>query len=43
MTMAADDDGLQDPAADYDGEGRERTVRDAIAIITMVAAEDRGG
>jgi hypothetical protein len=24
MTTAADDDGLQDWAADYDGEGRER-------------------
>ncbi len=48
--MAADDDGLQDPAADYDGEGRERTVRDGrdsgavmMAMATMVAAEDRGG
>jgi hypothetical protein len=28
-TTVADDDGLQDRAVDYDGEGRERAVRDA--------------
>jgi hypothetical protein len=28
MMTAADDDGSRDRAADYDGEGRERAVRD---------------
>jgi YD repeat-containing protein len=50
--MAADDDGLQDWAADYDGEGRERAARDGrdsgmvmMAAAKMAAAEDssRGG
>jgi hypothetical protein len=49
-TMAADDDGLQDWAADYDGEGRERAARDGgdsgvamMAAAKMTAAEDSGG
>jgi hypothetical protein len=48
--MAADDDGSQDWAADYDGEGRERAVRDGgdsgvamMAVAKMVAAEYSGG
>ncbi len=28
MTMAVDDNGLQDWAGDYDGEGQERAARD---------------
>ncbi len=50
MTAAADDDGLQDRAADYDGEGRERVARDGgdsgvvmMAAVKMAAAEDSGG
>ncbi len=50
MTTAADDDGLQDWEADYDGEGRERVARDGkdsrvamMAAAKMVAAEDSGG
>ncbi len=46
----ADDDGLQDWAADYDGEGRERAVRDGrdsgvamMAVAKMAAVEDSGG
>ena len=49
-TTAADDDGLQDRAADYDGEGRERATRDGgdsgVAMMTaskMAAAEDSDG
>jgi hypothetical protein len=48
--MVADDDGLQDRAADYDGEGGERAVRDSrdrgvvmMAAAKMAAAEDSGG
>ncbi len=47
---AADDDGLQDQAVDYDGEGRERAVRDGrdsgLVMMTaakIAAAEDSGG
>jgi hypothetical protein len=46
----ADDDGSQDQAADYDGEGPERTVRDGgdsgvamMAAAKMAAEEDSGG
>ncbi len=48
MTVA-DDNGLQDWAADYDGEGQERAVRDGgdrgvvmMAVAKMVAAEVSG-
>ncbi len=47
---AADDDGSRDRAADYDGEGRERAVRDGrdsgvamMAAAKMAAAEDSSG
>ncbi len=47
---AADDDGLQDQVADYDGEGRERAARDGgdrgvvmMAVAKMVVAEDSSG
>ncbi len=47
---AADDDGSQDRAADYDGEGQERAVRDGgdsgvamMAAAKMTAVEDSGG
>jgi hypothetical protein len=50
MTTAADDNGLQDWAADYDREVRERAVRNGrdsgvamMAAAKMVAAEDSGG
>ncbi len=50
MTTVADDNGLQDWAADYDGEGQERAVRDGrdsrvsmMAAAKMAAAEDSGG
>jgi hypothetical protein len=49
MTTAADDNGLQDQAVDYDGEGRERAVSDGgdsrvamMAAAKMAAAEDSG-
>jgi hypothetical protein len=49
-TTAADDDGSRNRAADYDGEGRERAVRDSrdsrvamMAAAKMAAAEDSGG
>ncbi len=49
MTVA-DDNGLQDQAADYDGEGRERVARDdrnsgvvMMAAAKITAAEDSGG
>ncbi len=47
--MAGDDDGLQDWAADYDGEGQDRAERDRgdrgvvmMAAAKMVVAEDSG-
>jgi hypothetical protein len=47
---AADDNGSRDRAVDYDGEGRERAVRDGgdsrvamMAAAKMAAAEDSGG
>jgi hypothetical protein len=47
---AADDEGSQGQAADYDGEGQERVVRDSgdsgvamMAAAKMAAAEDSGG
>jgi hypothetical protein len=49
-TMAVDDNGSQDRAADYDGEGQEWAVRDdgdsgvaMMAAAKMAAAEDSGG
>ncbi len=48
--MAADDAGLRDRAADYDGEGRERAVSNGgdsrvamMAAAKMAAAEDSSG
>jgi hypothetical protein len=48
--MAADDDGSQDQAANYDREGRERAARDGgdsrvamMAAAKMAAAEDSDG
>ncbi len=48
-TMVVDDNCLQDRAADYDGEGHERAVRDGgdsrvamMAAAKMAAAEDSG-
>jgi hypothetical protein len=50
MTTATDDDGSQDWAADYDGEGQEWAVRDGgdsrvamMAVAKMAAAEDSSG
>jgi hypothetical protein len=50
MTTVADDNGLQDLAADYDGEGRERVARDGgvcgvamMAAVKMAAVEDSSG
>jgi hypothetical protein len=44
---AEDDNGWQDRAADYDGEGRERAAKDSgdsgvamMAVAHMVAAEE---
>ncbi len=39
--MAADDDCLQDQAADYDKEGQEQVVRDGrdIGVVMMAAAK----
>jgi hypothetical protein len=49
-TTAEDDEGLQDQARGYDGEGREWVARDGkdsgvmmIAVAKMPAAEDSGG
>jgi hypothetical protein len=48
--MAADDDGLLDRAADYEGEGKEWAARDGgdrgvamMAVAKMAAAEDSNG
>jgi hypothetical protein len=48
--MVADDDSLQEQAADYDREGRERAARDSrdsgvvmMAATKMPAAEDSSG
>ncbi len=45
-----DDDGSQDGAVDYDGEGREQAMRDGgdsgvamMVAVKMAAAEDSGG
>jgi hypothetical protein len=45
--MAVDDNGSQDYAAGYDGEGQERAARDGkksrvamMAVVKTVAAED---
>jgi hypothetical protein len=49
MTMAVDDDGSQDWAADYDGEGQERAARDGgdsgvvMMAATKMAAVDNNG
>jgi hypothetical protein len=50
MTAADDGGSREDRAADYDGEGRERAVRDGgnsgvamMAVAKMAAAEDSSG
>jgi hypothetical protein len=46
MTMVANDDNMQDWAADCDGEGQERAVRDggdSGVVMMAVAVEDGGG
>jgi hypothetical protein len=50
MMALADDNGLQDWVADYDGEGQERAARDSrdsgvvmMIAAMMTAAEDSGG
>ncbi len=50
MTTTADNDGIQDLAVDYDGEGLEQAGRDRrdsgvvmMAAAKMPAAEDSGG
>ncbi len=46
MTYVLDDDNMRDWAADCDGEGRERAVRDggdSGVVIMAVAVEDGGG
>ncbi len=45
-TIAAEDNGMQDRAADYDGEGQERAAReggDTEVAMMAVAAVDGGG
>ncbi len=46
MMMVVDDDDMQDWAADCNGEGRERAVRDGRdsgVVMMAVAVEDGGG
>jgi hypothetical protein len=46
MTTVADDDDTRDWAADCDGEGRERAVRDggdSGVVMIALALEDGGG
>ncbi len=45
MTTVADDDKTCDWAADCDGEGRERAVRDSgdSGVVMMAAAAEDGG
>jgi hypothetical protein len=46
MTMVADDNDMQDWVADFNGEGRERAVRedgDSKVVMMAVAVEDSGG
>jgi hypothetical protein len=45
MTTVADDDKTQDWAADCNGEGRERAVRDGgdSRVVMMAAAAEYGG
>jgi hypothetical protein len=45
MTTVADDDDTRDWAADCNGEGRERVVRDSgdIGVVMMAAAAEDGG
>ncbi len=46
MTMVADDDDMRDWAADCNGEGQERAVRDggdSGVVMMAAAAEDCGG
>ncbi len=50
MTAAVDDKGLQDRAADYDGEGQDWAARDdgdsgvvMMSLAKMAVAEDSGG
>jgi hypothetical protein len=48
--MVVDEDGLQDQAADYEGEGQVRAARDGVdsgvvmmAAVKMAATEDSNG
>ena len=46
MTTVADGNGMRDWAADCNGEGRERAVRDggdSKGVMMAAAAEDGGG
>jgi hypothetical protein len=45
MTMVVDNDHRRDWAADCDGEGRERVVRDCgdSRVVMMAAAVEGGG
>jgi hypothetical protein len=47
MTMVADDDGMQDQVADYNGEGQERVARDGgdsgVEMMAAAADDDGGG
>ncbi len=44
MTTVADDNNMQDWAADYDEEGGERAVRDGgdSGVVMMAAAAEHG-
>ncbi len=43
--IAVEDNGMQDPAADYDGEGQERVAREGghSGVAMMAAAAEDGG
>ncbi len=45
--IAAEDNGMQDRAADYNGEGQERAAREGrdsgVAMMAAVADDDGGG
>ncbi len=46
MMMVADDEDTRDWVVDWDGEGRERAVRDSRdsgVVMMAVAVEDGGG
>ncbi len=44
-TIVAEDNGMQDRAADYDGEGKERVAREGrdSGLAMMAAAAEGGG